>query len=1029
MTTAERVTNAAWLRALTLRERPRVDGAPRDPELAARRLRRWRMQAPFADAELWSRRLRADGFTHETSLALLGEPSRSLAERTRDAPDWVAEVLAGYDHPRPMPGGWRDELAILAAAEPLLERGRARLLDVARRVARDAAPLDPDVIVPQLEAVLPARLFPILARTVAHELQTASREGALPGDTPEERFRVFVDYLAAEGGALDLFGAYPVMARQVTTCVSQWVDSSTEFLTRLASDTDVIARALGAGADPGRVVSVAGGCSDPHGRGREVLILGFESGLRVVYKPKPLAVDLHFQHLLEWLNARGLQQQQPPLRRIGIADRGEYGWVEFVQARSCASAAEVERFYQRQGSLLAILHVLAATDLHFQNLIAAGEDPILIDLEALFHPSLRAVAPGDAFEQVLASLENSVLSVGMLPQPLRLNPTGEAVDVSALGMGEAQLSPRGVARWVGGATDAARIEYERVPVGGGQHRPTLEGRPVDVLEYADALLSGFGHTYELLAACRGELLDADGPLAAFARDTVRLLLRPTVVYARLLGESFRPDLLRDALERDRFFDRLWVAVPNQPRLVPAIAAEQDDLWHGDIPRFTTQPTSHLVLSSAGTPIGGVIERSGFEVVHQRLAALGPEDLERQRWCIRAALGSLPGAAEPRVAPARSAALRPATREDLLDGARRVARRLSDLAVRGTDDATWIGLSNSTVVPLGADLYAGLAGVLLFLATLGDAGSIELARAGLRRLEQQLADGRAALDTPGAFSGWGGLIYAYTHLASLLDEPRLLEAAHAIVVDQLPGLIATDERCDIADGAAGCIGALAALYTVDPRPSVLAAAVACGEHLLDRAPTLTGFAHGAAGYAWALDKLFTLTGRPRFAQAAGRARTWEDSLYAADAHNWPDLRFPGEQRFMLAWCHGAAGIGLSRPEPRAAEAVRRAPPRPNHSLCHGELGNLELLPLEEARARAAAVLAAPEWRCATPFGIETPGLMTGLAGIGYGLLRLAEPERVPSVLRLEPPRVGGVKRKTRSCGDRMALAPAYFPGAW
>lgn len=34
--------------------------------------------------------------------------------------------------------------------------------------------------------------------------------------------------------------------------------------------------------------------------------------------------------------------------------------------------------------------------------------------------------------------------------------------------------------------------------------------------------------------------------------------------------------------------------------------------------------------------------------------------------------------------------------------------------------------------------------------------------------------------------------------------------------------------------------------------------------------------------------------------------------------------------------------------------------------------------------------------------EMPGLMLGLAGIGYGLLRAGAPERVPSVLRLAPP---------------------------
>jgi lantibiotic modifying enzyme len=42
------------------------------------------------------------------------------------------------------------------------------------------------------------------------------------------------------------------------------------------------------------------------------------------------------------------------------------------------------------------------------------------------------------------------------------------------------------------------------------------------------------------------------------------------------------------------------------------------------------------------------------------------------------------------------------------------------------------------------------------------------------------------------------------------------------------------------------------------------------------------------------------------------------------------------------------------------------------------------------------------RCGNPLGVASPGFMTGLAGIGYQLLRLAEPARVPSVLTLAPP---------------------------
>jgi lantibiotic modifying enzyme len=41
-------------------------------------------------------------------------------------------------------------------------------------------------------------------------------------------------------------------------------------------------------------------------------------------------------------------------------------------------------------------------------------------------------------------------------------------------------------------------------------------------------------------------------------------------------------------------------------------------------------------------------------------------------------------------------------------------------------------------------------------------------------------------------------------------------------------------------------------------------------------------------------------------------------------------------------------------------------------------------------------------CSSETSLAPPGLMVGLAGIGYGLLRIASPERVPSVLVLSPP---------------------------
>ena len=134
--------------------------------------------------------------------------------------------------------------------------------------------------------------------------------------------------------------------------------------------------------------------------------------------------------------------------------------------------------------------------------------------------------------------------------------------------------------------------------------------------------------------------------------------------------------------------------------------------------------------------------------------------------------------------------------------------------------------------------------------------------------------------------------------------------------------------------------------------------------------------------------------------------------------------------MVAWCHGATGIGLARlgvldvfdtPEIRAeVDIALRTTLREgfgqNHSLCHGDLGNLDVLLVaarmlnkpeyQQAIDRISAMLLASidqqGWVTGVPLGVETPGLMVGLAGIGYGLLRLAAPEQVPSVLLGETP---------------------------
>ena len=218
---------------------------------------------------------------------------------------------------------------------------------------------------------------------MALELNVSRLQGDLQGDTAEDRFRSFLDHMREREHAVGLLQEYPVLARQLVERIDQWVTFGLEFLRHLCTDLEVIRERFSPEGDPATLTGVAAGLGDSHRGGRSVLIAEFSSGLRVVYKPRDLAVDVHFQELLSWLNERG---NHPPFRTLKILDRGTYGWVEFVAEQACTLPHEVRRFYRRQGAYLALLYALDATDFHFENLIAAGEHPVLIDLEALFHP-------------------------------------------------------------------------------------------------------------------------------------------------------------------------------------------------------------------------------------------------------------------------------------------------------------------------------------------------------------------------------------------------------------------------------------------------------------------------------------------------------------------------------------------------------------------------------------------------------------------------------------------------------------------
>src|SRR5947207_1051798 len=355
-------------------------------------------------------------------------------------PTWLIELLTAYTDldtaelslPLSATGQDTHTMAFLNTLRPLLKSGLARLQAGIQKLTQKYAslPFDPQTIVSLLFAHVPALILPKLSKTIVLELHVARVQGRLQGETPEERFQCFLQQLGQHENMLSLLEEYPVLTRQLVETLDRWVICELELLERLCTDWEQIQATFLPAGNPDVLIEIQQGAGDTHRGGHNVTILTWSSGFRLVYKPRTMMTDIHFQELLTWLNARG---QQPAFRTFTIIDKQTYGWSEFVPACDCTSGEEVERFYLRQGGYLALLYALEAADFHAENLIASGEHPTLVDLEALFQPRLSAYATTLQKNPADETIGHSVLRIGLLPQ--RIWSSDQAAGVAMTGQG------------------------------------------------------------------------------------------------------------------------------------------------------------------------------------------------------------------------------------------------------------------------------------------------------------------------------------------------------------------------------------------------------------------------------------------------------------------------------------------------------------------------------------------------------------------------------------------------------------------
>ncbi|MEB3234470.1 MAG: type 2 lanthipeptide synthetase LanM [Cyanobacteriota bacterium] len=778
------------------------------------------------------------------------------------------------------------------------------------------------------------------------------------GGPVHEAYDAFVAALLNSGYGL-LLVDFPVLGRLLAVVIDLWLEGSEEMLRRLAESRAGLADHF-AIAPQALLKNIQLGLSDPHRGGRAVAILTFGEGddvCKVVYKPKDMQVDAIYQQYLRVLNdASDLE----PLRCLTVFNREGYGFMEFVEHRPCSNDKELARFYANAGRTMAVLHLLGCTDCHYENLIASGDQLILIDTETLLEADLRDLISDDgddpdAISALQTSMQGSVLRSGLLPQWQMVGAGRKrAFDISALGI-QPPPPERELPGWLGLNSDGMMAGRSSQPCELPTSLPVGLGSPQRLTEFVDALCSGFAAQLQQAIRLKPLLL---GALDGFCGQPRRLVARATRLYFTIQRQMLEPAALRNAVVHGLKLEQLsrsFVLASEKPANWPMFKAELLQMERLDIPFFEHPIDGEdLPLPEGLDPIPAFMKTSGLGAARRRLEQLDQAEIDFQQQLIRGAISARHlkgGATAAVVIPMGEMA---SSTEPIICGdvvasdvyrheAFRLGEELWNAAIRDAKGRPeWLGMD------LGADgesfhfglighsLYSGGSGIaLLFarlaLATTGETAALWRSRAwscftSLAQLAERNSNDqlfRLIRDLPYGVSGSGGLLLAL----QLLQDGGLPQAGElaGLLVDQLrPERLLVDEGIDVIGGVSGLIGPL----LLHGSPRGLELAMVCGERLLElqlesgawsqgaapslRNPPLTGFSHGAAGMAAALARLAQATGDQRFAAGVSRAVAYERSVFAPDRGNWPDFRAGSEPTaFMLSWCHGAPGILLSR----------------------------------------------------------------------------------------------------------------------
>lgn len=357
---------------------------------------------------------------------------------------------------------------------------------------------------------------------------------------------------------------------------------------------------------------------DTHESGKSVAILTF-GDTELLFKPKNLNITKAFYTLLSYLNNH-LDKKLYKLKALFFED---FCIEEKIPYETCRSKNDIKDFYIRFGNLLGIIYMLNGNDIHYENIVAYKEHPVIIDLETLFNIQLDGVFEKNATNKVKFNLAYSILGTGMLPKNSFPNKYGNGFDLSALGNKNQKL-PSQKLIIAKDLTSDLFLKEAAPDKNITKNVPKLNDEKVNPYDYYKFILSGFKEALHVFLNLKNEMIRQGGILDIFQNLQVRTVLRNTDFYANILFDALSPDKASDTILREMVIDRLYLSY--LPKNI--IIEEKKALLNNDVPVFYTNTSSKSIFTEKST-YKNMYKTTPIDLVRQKINCLDENIISKQ----------------------------------------------------------------------------------------------------------------------------------------------------------------------------------------------------------------------------------------------------------------------------------------------------------------------------------------------------------------------------------------------------------------